>query len=300
MGRWTHWRGFPFFVASLTLFSCRRQLPFEKVPLTPGQVEFASLSETANLKVERLRFWSDELKEPRFFLTLVPKTMAKLRDVFILNHGWWDRPEDLLTDLKVDQVYDGMLARGEVKPAIVVIPDIRFNNFYSVTSRRVPFPGFLTFEAEEIRALVSQHYDIPLERDHWSIGGFSFGGYVSMDVGRHYPGRFSSVSVISGLVDADWTFWPAQPPVSEPVDNRGRGANTIVDPGPIPRLFLACGTDDRRVYGGMEQLHQTLVRLGIPHIWSTGPGAHTWEYWSTVLQPMLKFALGPDQTAARN
>ena len=105
------------------------------------------------------------------------------------------------------------------------------------------------------------------------------------------PAGSASVSVISGLVDADWTFWPAQPPVSEPVDNRGRGATRIV-PGPIPRLFLACGTDDRRIYGGMEQLHQTLTQLGIPHVWSTRSGGHTWEYWASVLEPMLKFQLG--------
>lgn len=295
MGRWSHWRGLPFFVASLTLFSCRRQLPFEKVPLAPGQVEFSSIAETGNLKVERLRFWSDALQEARFFLILVPKNAANIQDVFLLNHGWWDRPEDLLSELKVDQVYDRLLESGQVKPGLVVIPDIRFSNFYSVTSRRVPFPGFLTYEAEEIPALVSKHYDIPVIREHWGIGGFSFGGYVSMDVGRHYPGRFSSVSVISGLVDADWTFWPAQPAASDPVDDQGRGANTIVDPGPIPRLFLACGADDKRVYGGMEKLHQTLTRLGIPHVWSTGPGAHTWEYWSTVLEPMLTFELGSGQ-----
>jgi enterochelin esterase-like enzyme len=299
MGKWPTFRGFPFLIASLTLFSCRRQYPFEKVPLTPGEVERVKISETAHLNVERIRFWSDEMKEPRFFLTLVPKTPAKVQEVFILNHGWWDRPEDLLTYLKVDSVYDAMLGRGELRPAVLVIPDVRFSNFFSVTSRRIPFPSYLTLVAEEVAGMVSQQYQIPYQRTHWGIGGFSFGGYLSLDVGRHYPGRFASVSVISGLVDPDWSFWPSAPPVSDPVDDHGRGKHTVIVPGPIPRLFLACGTDDRRQFGTMQQLHQTLTQLEIPHMWSTGPGAHTWEYWASVLEPMLKFQLGVDQDASR-
>jgi enterochelin esterase-like enzyme len=291
-------RGIPFIVASLALASCRRQYPFEKVPLARGQIEVAHISETANLTVERIRFWSDEMNEPRFFLALVPKTPASRSEAFILDHGWWDRPEDLLKYLKVDQVYDAMLGRGELRAAVLVIPDVRFKNFYRANSRQIPFPNYLTLVAEEVAGIVSQQYKIPFERDRWSIGGFSFGGYLSLDVGRHYPGRFASVSIVSGLVDPQWSFWPAQPPASDPLDDRGRGRNTVVVPGPIPRLFLACGTDDHRQFGPMQELHKTFEVLGIPHVWSTGPGGHTWEYWASVLQPMLKFHLGVVNSAA--
>jgi len=289
-------RGILLLLASVSFIGCNwRKEPFEKVALAHGQVEVAQISETAQLTIERIRFWSDALNEPRFFLALVPKTPASRAEAFILNHGYWDRPEYLLTDLKVDQVYDGMLARGEVRPAIMILPDVRFMNFAKVFSPRVPFPDYLTYEAEEIAGQVSQRYKIPFERDRWAIGGFSFGGYVSLDVGRRYPGRFASVSVISGLVDPQWSFWPLHPPPSETRDARGRDKNTVIVPGPIPRLFLACGTDDTRQFGTMLKLHHTLEGLGIPHAWSTGPGAHTWEYWSSVLPSMLKFHLGTGQ-----
>jgi|SRR5579863_8134249 len=294
MGRLSQLGGIPF--AFLSLFGCSwRKYPFEKVPLTRGQVEVARISETPNLTVERIRFWSEEMSEPRFFLALVPKTPASPAEAFILNHGWFDRPEYLLKYLEVDQVYDAMLARGEVRPAVLVIPDVRFKSFYRVNSQRFPFPNYLTLVAEEVAGIVSKHYSIPFERDRWAIGGFSFGGYLSLDVGRHYPGRFASVSVISGLVDPQWSYWPAQTPASDALDARGRGRDTVVVPGPIPRLFLACGTDDKRQFGVMQQFHQTLVGLGIPHTWSTGRGGHTWEYWSSVLQPMLKFHLSASQ-----
>jgi enterochelin esterase-like enzyme len=294
MGRFSQLRGVPLTFAVLSLFGCRRQYPFEKVPLARGQVEVARVSETADLVVERIRFWSEELNEPRFFLALVPKAAAGATGVFILNHGWFDRPEYLLRYLKVDEVYGGMLARGELRPAVLVIPDVRFKNFYRVNSERTPFPNYLTLVAEEVAGMVSKHYNIPFERERWAIGGFSFGGYLSLDVGRHYPGRFASVGVVSGLVDPQWSFWPAQTPSPGPLDSRGRGKYTVVVPGAIPRLFLACGTNDR-LFHTMQQLHDTLEGLAIPHAWSSGPGGHTWKYWSSVLPPMLKFSLGAGQ-----
>jgi enterochelin esterase-like enzyme len=278
-------------MATLLLPACRqRKEAFEKAPLTPGQIEVVRLSERANLSVERIRFWSTEMNEPRFFLALVPKTKVAPSEVLILNHGWRDRPEDLLKHLKIDQVYDEMLGRGEVRPAIIVLPDVRFDNFYREFSDRFPYPNYLTLVAEEVAGTVSRHYAIPFERQRWAIGGFSFGGYLSLDVGRRFPGRFASVSVVSGLVDQQWSFWPAQPPPPGPVDSKGRGKHTIVAPGPVPRLFLACGNDDR-LFSMMRDLHQKLTDLGIPHEWSTSRGGHTWKYWSSALPLMLRFHL---------
>jgi enterochelin esterase-like enzyme len=282
-------------MATLLLPACRQHKEaFEKAPLTPGQIEVVRLSERANLAVERIRFWSNEMNEPRFFLALVPKTKVAPSEVLILNHGWRDRPEDLLKQLKVDEVYDTMLGRGEVRPAIVVLPDVRFDSFYREFSDRFPYPNYLTLVAEEVAGTVSRHYGIPFDRQRWAIGGFSFGGYLSLDVGRRYAGRFSGVSVVSGLVDKEWSFWPTQPPPPGPLDSKGRGKNTIVAPGPVPRLFLACGTDDR-LFSMMRDLHQKLADLGIPHEWSTARGGHTWKYWSSALPAMLRFHLSSAQ-----
>jgi enterochelin esterase-like enzyme len=293
---WNGWRlGVPALLATLFLPACgQHKEAFEKARLAPGQIEVVRLSERTNLVVERVRFWSNEMNEPRFFLALVPKTPVAPAEVLILNHGWRDRPEDLLKHLKVDQVYDEMLGRREVRPAILVLPDVRFDSFYREYSDSIPYHNYLTLVAEEVAGTVSRHYAIPFERQRWAIGGFSFGGYLSLDVGRHYPGRFASVSVISGLVDKEWTFWPSQPPPPGPLDSQGRGMNTIVAPGPIPRLFLACGSDDH-LFATMQDLHEKLTQLGIPHIWSTAPGAHTWKYWSSVLPQILRFTLASEQ-----
>ena len=286
-------------LSTLLLAACGRmhKEPFEKAPLVHGQIERVRLSERTNLVVERVRFWSNEMNEPRFFLALVPKTQTAPSEVLILNHGWRDRPESLLSDLKVDQVYNEMLGRGEVRPAILILPDVRFNlhNVSPQLAFRFPFPNYLTLVAEEVTGTVAQIYNIPMERKRWAIGGFSFGGYISLDVGRRYPGRFSSVSVVSGFTDPEWSYWPSQEVLPGALDSKGRGKQTIVVPGPAPRLFLAVGSGDR-FFLVMQDLHQKLTALGHPHVWLTGPGKHTWKYWASVVPAMLKFHLAREQS----
>lgn len=296
-----HWRlqGLVL-LPTLLLAACGRmhKQPFEKLPIAPGQIEVSKISERANLTVERIRFWSGEMNEPRFFLALIPKTKTPPSEVFILNHGWADRPESLLRHLKVDLVYDEMLGRGEVRPAIVILPDVRFKSFYRQHAKRFPYPNYLTLVAEEVAGIVSRQYNIPFDKQRWAIGGFSFGGHLSLDVGRRYPGRFSSVSVVSGFGDEEWSYWPSQAPAPGLLDSHGRGKQTVMVPGPTPRLFFACGSDDR-LFATMSYMHHKLTELGIPHEWSTGPGGHTWKYWYSVLPALLKFHLASEQAEAK-
>lgn len=274
-----------------TFESCQRfrHESWETAPLEKGQIEVTPLPDRAGLTVQRVRFFSTELNEPRFFIALAPKD-TKPGEVFILNHGWFDRPEFLLSDLKVDQAYGALLRQGKVRPALIVMPDIRFDNFFRESSSRFPYHNYLTLVADELAGAVSKRYQIPLKRDKWRLGGFSFGGYVSLDVARRFPGRFESVSVVSSFYEDDWAFWPSKFPDPGELDAKGRGKQTIVEPGPAPRIFLACGTDDR-FYAQMVALREKLNQLGLAPAWSSGPGGHTWKYWTSVLQPLLIFHL---------
>lgn len=287
-------------VAGLFGYGCaaRRQEPWEKAPLAPTQVQRTQLSENGAVRVERVRFYSAVMKEPRFFLVLVPKGDEPVRDVFILNHGWWDRPESLLKELRVDAVYGDLLGSGAVRRALIVLPDVRFPDAYRRHRERYPFPHYLTLVAEEVLRTTVSEYALPLEGTSWSVGGFSFGGSIALDIGRRYSGRFSRVSVVSAFYDTDWTFWPTVPPPPGRLDSQGRGKQTVVVPGPAPRLFLACGTDDRFLTT-MTALHDVLLDRGVPHEWSTAPGGHTWQYWATTLRPMLRFHLSEDSRGSR-
>lgn len=261
---------------------------WENAPLPPGQLETKALGTYSGLTLERVRYYSRAMKAPRFFLALIPKSDQPLQEVMILNHGWFDRPEMLLRELEVDRVYSGLMAKQQARSAIVIIPDVRLRRFNPQSFGDHPFPIYLTLFAEELVDAVARRYSIPLTRTSWNMGGFSYGGLVSLDSGRHYPGRFGSISVVSSFFDEEWKFWPKDPGPQ----TKERGKNTIVLPGPPPRLLLACGESDRFI-NVMTGLHQKLDALRIGHQWSTAAGGHTWEYWASVLPRMFEFHLPP-------
>jgi enterochelin esterase-like enzyme len=275
------------------LGGCRslKKEAWEIAPLGENESQRVRLADQETIILERVRFFYHEMNEPRFFLVLAPKTTQPLDRVLILNHGWSDRPESMLAALKLDRVYAKLLAAGKVQPALIILPDVRFPDSFRKRPEPIPYPEYLNLIAEDVSRSVSQNYSVPFSRDKWGIGGFSFGGLLSLDVGRRFSGRFGSVSAVSAFFDTEWTFWPADPPQPGRLDPKGRGKQTIVEPGPIPRLFLACGTNDS-FYGIMVQLHEKFQTLGIDHTWSAAPGRHTWSYWSTVLESMLMFHLG--------
>lgn len=276
----------------------RRVAPWERVPLKPGQIDTVHLSTGPDFQVDRVRFYSEEEPHERFFLVLTPVSAAPVRNVFVLNHGWKDRPEDLISSLHVDTAYGELLKQGRVVRARLVLPDMRFPEEYRRDEAKYPFKQYLVMVGEEVAGLVSKLYDVPFDRTRWGVGGFSFGGYAALDIVRRYPGRFGSASVVSSFYDGEWTFWPSQPPAPGQLDTRGRGKQNIVLPGPVPRLMLACGTSDGYL-AQMRGLHDRLTSLGIPHEWSTGAGGHTWTYWGSVIRSMLVFHLSPDAAGSR-
>lgn len=274
------------------LFSCSppKKQPWEMAPLEES-LDWTRLKDASGLRVDRFRFHSQTLDEPRFFLVLYPQTGELPDRVLIVNHGWFDRPEYLLSRLRLDQAYAKLLSTGSVKPALLVIPDVRFDNNLRKNAASFPFAQYLPLIVEETLPRMSQHYGLRIARKNCGIAGFSFGGYVSLDIGRRYPGQFESVTAISAFYDEQWLFWARETPETGPTDASGRGKQTIVVPGPIPRLFLACGTRDR-FFKIMTRLHSKFEKAGIGHAWSSSPGGHTWEYWQSVLEDMLKFHLG--------
>lgn len=278
---------------AVSAFGCRSlsREPWETAPLPPAGVEVTRLQSGPLLNIDRVRFWFAEMQEPRFFLALVPAGVSTVTRVLVLNHGWADRPEDLLRELRVAEVYTAMLSAGEVEPAIIVLPDVRFPDSYRRNADDYPFGQFLPLVAEDVAGHVAKTYGVPPDPARWGVAGFSFGGFVALDIVRRYSGRFGHASVVSTFFDEEWAFWPAEPPPPGRLDSRGRGKQTVVVPGPVPRLLLACGTEDR-MYGSMTTLHDRLTAKRIPHEWNTSPGGHTWQYWSSVLRPILAFHLG--------
>ena len=133
---------------------------------------------------------------------------------------------------------------GQGAPSAADPPRHSFQQFLPRELLSISVPQLLPLVAQELAGAVSKRYEIPLARDKWRLGSLLSEVTFRSDVARRFPGRFESVSVVSSFYEEDWSFWPAKPPDPGPLDAQGRGRQTIVEPGPAPRIFS--GLRDRR------------------------------------------------------
>ncbi len=262
-------------------------LPWERVPLPPEGIDTARVADGPVVHIDRVRFHSASMGDDRYFLALVPNGPEPATHIMVLNHGWLDRAEDLLVHLAIDRVYSDLLGKQAVARAIIVLPDLRIASRFGATKPRPSQRAVARYLGEEVAGFAARLYGIAADRSRWSVSGISFGGYMALDVALNFSQRFGGVGVVSGFYDRAWAFWPA----AGAAIGRDGNAQTASPGGPPPRVLLACGTGDR-FFKEMVSLHERFESSGTRHQWLTAPGGHTWQYWSTVVEPLLKFQLG--------
>jgi S-formylglutathione hydrolase FrmB len=123
---------------------------------------------------------------------------------------------------------------------------------------------------------------------HRAIGGFSMGGYGSMNLALRHPEVFGSVASISGYFDVD--------DPSHMFDDR---ADVIAANRPDQhltaarqvRIFLAAAADETNpvVKDEPQRFKKLLDDAGVPATLEVRPGGHDWDYVRSVLPDAFAF-----------
>ena len=167
---------------------------------------------------------------------------------------------------------------------------------------------------------VEKRFRVSTQREGRAIAGLSMGGYGAFKFGLKHPQMFALVASMSGAFGAaTWTdkditspgvirdsllttFGPANSPV--------RGANDVFKLAreasakkikPLPYLYLDCGTEDF-LFSNNREFVNLLLELKLPHEYRQLPGTHSWSYWDSQIQEILKLAareLQPQTVAAK-
>jgi S-formylglutathione hydrolase FrmB len=123
---------------------------------------------------------------------------------------------------------------------------------------------------------------------HRAIGGFSMGGYGSMNLALRHPGVFGSVASISGYfhVDDPSRMFAGKDEViaaNRPDQNLAAAHRT--------RIFLAAAASegDAVIKNEPERFKKLLDAAGIPAVLEVRAGAHDWDYVRSVLPDALAF-----------
>jgi S-formylglutathione hydrolase FrmB len=188
----------------------------------------------------------------------------------------------------------------------VVMPEIQRAWYHDMRYGHKTF----TYITEELPKLLSSFFKCSLKREDLIIAGLSMGGYGAMRCAFERPDVFGYCGAFSGAYNIKELFTMTTetadvvegfmedmkavfgedaeiPPSSEiPVIlEKAKGK------GPLPRLYMMCGTDDF-IYKQSFDVHQCLEKLKIEHIYEECKGFHEWDIWDDAVEKMLFLFLG--------
>lgn len=158
----------------------------------------------------------------------------------------------------------------------------------------------------ELVDVTRKMFPLSHQREDTVLGGFSMGGFGAIRNGMKYCDTFGSIIAlssalitdeISNMKEGDHTAIAGYRYYRHVFGNPACLLGTDKDPKHLagelvttlknlPRLFLACGTEDF-LYAKNEDFHQHLDIIAYPHTWVPFQGVHNFEFWNKAMEKAL-------------
>jgi enterochelin esterase-like enzyme len=194
--------------------------------------------------------------------------------VLYLLHGFSDDATGWWSVGQANIILDNLIARGQVKPMVVVMP-LGYGTLEALYrgGGRPRDPGFGQRNSSQFRGslldevlpAVESAYHVSKDRKQRAIAGLSMGGAESLTVGLNNLDRFAWIGAFSsGGVGTNFstTF-----PKLDATANKS-----------LRLLWISCGKDDRLVEPNREFVHW-LEAKDVHCTWTEVPGVHSWRVW---------------------
>ncbi|PYS53033.1 MAG: hypothetical protein DMF68_00485 [Acidobacteria bacterium] len=262
--------------------------------------------DTLSVSVETVQFRSKLVGATLPYSVVLPSTYK------IAGHGSLRYPVLYLLHGLAGH-YDNWLSKTKLKDyaaayqMIIVTPE--GNDGWYTDSATVPTDKYESYIMEELIPDVESRYRTIREREGRAVAGLSMGGYGALKFGVKYPEKFIFAASISGALDPTvrsdanprniWSFLRASvmQTFGAP-DNPVRAANDLQklvrdlpsqQIASLPFFYLDCGTEDGFITTNREMATIFLERK-IRHEFRELPGTHSWAYWDSQVQEVLKLA----------
>lgn len=253
---------------------------------------FASEVVTREFKSNALgRGWKYEVYLPTGY-----DTSRLSYPVLYLLHGNGGAGHDWVDKGKVQSLADGLIASGDMPPAVIVMPDAGVTWYVDRKEK---------METAVIRDLfpeVEKNLRVLRSRDGRLIGGLSMGGYGSLRFVLKYPEMFAAAALLSPAIYA-----PMPPPNSS-----ARKVGTFGEPEfdeqvwkslnypalwpaylakqmPVP-MYINSGDDDEfMIEADATKLYSLLRANRQPAELRIVDGSHSWAVWGSTLGDAMKY-----------
>ena len=224
--------------------------------------------------------------------------------VIYLLHGLYGDYSNWASTGRMKDVADLLMARGEVVPAVIVMPNAGNSDVHGYQNGyfNVQDWPYEDFFFQEFLPAVEQKYHCGGSKGQRAIMGLSMGGGGSVVYAQRHPDVFSSAYGMSAWLDnkhreVRGSDKPGSKLVITDISVRDHSALDFIDnadEATIARLktvkwFLDCGDDDFLLQLSTAR-HFKMRAAKIPCQLRVRDGGHTWEYWHTALYTALPFA----------
>ncbi|MDR0929103.1 MAG: esterase family protein [Oscillospiraceae bacterium] len=185
----------------------------------------------------------------------------------------------------------------EKRDVAVVMPEVH-RSFYTDMRHG---GRYWTYISEEVPQLCERMFPLSPERADRYVAGLSMGGYGAMKMGLRCPDRFAAAASLSGAVDvasievnergeADVSFFEDIFGDHEAMRAHGDdlcavAEDLIAQGAAVPRLYMACGTEDFLLSNNRGFMRRYGEALSITY--EEGPGSHTWDFWNEYILKVL-------------
>lgn len=251
--------------------------------------ELFSVNEVPHGTVSATWYHSDALGRDRRMNIYFPPGYEKSEmryPVLYLLHGTGGDENAWVELGRAPEIFDNLIARGEMTPAIVVMPngviDTDAAPGYGPAGLSAPVTrtenwmnGRFDMMFPEIVRFIDSTYRTEATADTRAIAGLSMGGFNAMNISRQYPDMFSWVGLFSAAML-----------------DRARGDNEIFRDeesklkrqmsGPLKLYWIGIGDQDF-LYEQNAAYRDRLDRLGFRYEYHESGMGHQWINWRDYL-----------------
>ncbi len=203
--------------------------------------------------------------------------------VLYLIHGMTDTYETWFKVGQMNNILDNMIASGEAKRMIVVMP---YANPYPEMILQGKADAYDSMDTklttrefmEEVIPFIESNYKVLADADHRAIAGFSLGGRQTLAAGLGNPDKFHYVAALSPAIFGN-----------EYKTNFDNGTYAPVKDLNAKLKFLWLGTGKSDFLGSASKsFDQYMTGQGLVHTYHNPAGAHTWMHCRDCLEIVVR------------
>lgn len=235
-------------------------------------------------------------KAPSAMPTDEPMYSAGPFPTIYLLHGYSGDQNDWLVRSRVEE--------WAMEQRFAVVMPYGANYFYLDNEDTGTLYG--EFVGRELVEVTRNLFPLSRKQEDTVIGGLSMGGFGALRNGLKYAETFGAVIALSSALITDeisamkegernavqsysyyrHVFGDLRKLPGSDKDPKHLAAQRVKQGGDLPRLFLACGTEDFLFQQNLD-FHAHLEAIGYPHVWRQSPGVHDFDFWN----PEIKTAM---------